>query len=359
MKLLKRIGAVLVAFSMVISITACADTSWVLKYGDKTVSSGLYLSFLMSAYSEAGTKITDTETELFKQKIEEKDVKDWIVERAEVLASQYIAVENKFDEMGLTLSETDQNEINQSMKTEWPNVSAIYEQNGVGEASYKLYVTSRKKTTRLFEHYYSEKGVEPIANADLMVHYKENFASVNVLGMTKGTAFEDEGQADVDKANEELLKMANDFAEKINKGEMTFGEATDEFTHYNEQDEHDATNTEDVISKDEDTRRVIKKDEEQLGAELVKAIFTDAKTDGKAVVASDDTAYYLILRYELDKTSESDFADMRTSVLADLKQEDFLKVTDTWAAETKPSDKNNSAISRYNPKKIKLTEATA
>lgn len=355
MKLGKKIAAVVLAFSMMLSMAACADTAWVFSYGDKTVSSGLYLSFLMSAYSEAGTKVADAEADLFSQKVEEKPAKEWIVEKAQVLASQYIAVENKFEEMGLSLTESDENQIAQSMKTEWPQVSKIYEQNGVAESTYKLYVTNRRKTSKLFEKYYAEDGgVEPITNDSLMVHYKENFARVNVLGITKGMAFDDEGKDDIDKANEELLEMANGYAKSINDKEKTFGEVYHEYAHYNEQTEHDDEDSTDVVAKDEDTIRLIKKDADTLGEELSKAIFEDMKPDSKALVTSDDKAYYVIVRYELENTTDSEFEEMRASILADLKQDEFIKIAEGWGVELKPSETNSAAVRRYNPKKIKM-----
>lgn len=356
MKLFKKIAAAVLALSMAVAMAACADTSWVYQYGDKTVSSGLYLSFVMNSYAEATSLATDTETALLKQTIEEKDAKVWITDNAKALTAQYIAIEKKFDEMGLSLTESDMNEINQSVKTEWPQNSAVYEKNGVGEQTYRQLVTGRKKADMVFRKYYSKDGTEPITDDNLLVHYKENFASVNMFGIEKVQNLEDSEAADTaanDKLNEEYKVLAESYAEQFNSGDKTMGELYDEYVHKDAETTHDDANAEDVILKDEETRRLIKKDSTSPSEEVVKSIYADMKPDKKAMVISDDRAYYIVVRYDVtDK--ETDFGEMRDQLLYDLKNEEFTTLTEKWAAELTPSATNDASVKRYNPKKIDL-----
>ena len=50
MKLFKLIAALGLAVLLSLSLTACSDTSWVYKTDDNTVSSGVYLGYLTTAY---------------------------------------------------------------------------------------------------------------------------------------------------------------------------------------------------------------------------------------------------------------------------------------------------------------------
>lgn len=353
MKLVKKFLAAAMAVCMVVALTACADTTWVFNYGGKVITSGVYLALSVSAYSEAASKTTDTETELLKQTIEEKPAKDWIVDRTKALCDRYIAVDNKFAEMGLTLTETDNNEIDQSMKVMWETYGPMFEENGVGQKSYRAVLENSKKSQLIFKAYYGTGGIEEITDDALTVHYRENFASVNMFSIYKIQPIGDEALTTEDETENEGLKLrAEEYAERINSGEITFNQAKDEYKHENEETSHDDEDTNDKIGDDKETRSLVRKTSTSPSEQVVKAVF-EMKADGKATVLSDDKGYYVTMRYDVIEKPE-DFQEMKDALLEDIKGDDFDKLVEEWGNSVAAATVNQPAVDRYNPKNIKM-----
>ena len=69
MKHLKRGISLVLAFVLALSLTACGDTTWVYKYDDVTITSGIYLAFLLDGYSQVVSEESlDTQKETFCHK---------------------------------------------------------------------------------------------------------------------------------------------------------------------------------------------------------------------------------------------------------------------------------------------------
>ncbi|MFZ2537950.1 MAG: hypothetical protein WAX04_03500, partial [Oscillospiraceae bacterium] len=351
MKLFKRILALAMVMSMTLSLAACADTSWVYDYNGKKISSGAYIAFTLEAYANAQSHkdINKEVTDIFKQTLDGKQAKQWMIDETKKLSNHFMAVENKFDELGLTLTEKDQNEIDQSVKLGWEQYKTLYTNNSVSEKTYKTMIANTKKQSLIFDKYYGTGGIEAVPNDKLLVHFKDNFASVNIFGMPTVQPLEDKLTEEDKKKNEELKAKADEYAKLFNEGKKTVNEIYDMYKHYDAETEHDAKNAEDKIGKDEETKKYIKKDSTNPSEKVVKAIYGEMKDDGVAKVIADDQAYYIVVRYDVTK-DESNFEDMKKSVLADVKGEDFNKMVEGWATEIK-STANNAAIKRYNPKK--------
>ena len=90
MKLWKRIAAALLADCMTLPFAACSgDTSWVYDYDDIQITSGMYIAFTMSAYSQVSQQDDyDSEKSILDQTIEDKSATEWIRERAGALADE-------------------------------------------------------------------------------------------------------------------------------------------------------------------------------------------------------------------------------------------------------------------------------
>ncbi len=352
MKLLKRILALAMVMSMTLSLAACSDTSWVYDYSGKKIPSGVYIAFTLEAYAnaQAHKDIKKDVTDIFKQTLDGKAARQWMIDEAKSLSDHFIAVENKFDELGLTFTEKEQNEIDQSVKTGWAQYEKFYTSNSVGEKSYKSMVTNTKKQSLIFEKYYGTGGIEEVPNDKLLVHFKDNFASENIFGIPTVQPLDGKLSEEDKKKNAELKVKADEYAKLFNEGKNTVNEIYDMYVHYDAETKHDEKNAEDKIGKDEDTKKYIKKDSTSPSEKVVKAIFGEMKDDGVAKVIADDKAYYIVVRYDVTK-DESNFEDMKKSVLADVKGDDFNKMVEGWAKEQK-ADANNAAVKRYNPKKV-------
>lgn len=352
MRIFKRVIALAMALSMALSLAACSDTSWAYDYNGKKVASGTYIAFTMEAYvaAQSHEDINKDITDIFKQTLDGKKAKQWMIDKAETLSKQYLAIESKFDELKLTLSEKDNNEIEQSTKTGWAQFEKLYTQNAINENTYKLLITNAKKKELIFNKYYGTGGIEEIPNDKLLVHFKDNFASVNIFGMPTIQPIEDELTDEDKQKNDDLKAKADEFAKLFNDGEKTANEIADMYKEYSAEDDEQADTEDSEILKDEDTKRYIKKDSTSPSEKVVKAIFDEMKPDEKAKIIADDKAYYFVVRYDVTK-DESSFDEMKQGLLSDIKGEDFNKMVEKWGEETDVTT-NDSSIRRYNPKKI-------
>lgn len=355
MNIFKKIIAVVIVMCTALSFTACSDTTWAYKDGDYTVKSGLYLMKLLSAYSSAQThadRNPDVE-DIFKQKLEGKDSKQWIIDTAYNDVAEYLAIEKKFDELGLSFSETDKNIIDQNFKSTWDSVKTMFEKNGVGEKSYRLELENRQKRQLIFAKYYDKDGIEAVSDEDLLVHFKDNFAAINMFGikLEQGETLTDEQK----KKNEQAKKSADELIAMMKKGDKTYNEVYMEYIKLQNETLPEDEQKDTTPDKDEETMNILKKGSEVPSKSVVETIFKDAKPDGEPILITDPSGYFLCKRYDVTKQTDK-FDEMRQSLLGDIKGEDFEALVKGWVDATKASmSVNDAAVRRYSPKKIDFT----
>lgn len=354
MKLTKRLIALLLSVLMLFSLTACADTTWVYESGDNNITAGVYLAYQLDAYARAESLVksqengTEKAKALFKQTLDDMPVADWIKAETEKACMQHLAVEAKFDERSLELSEKDNNVIDQTIKTYWEYIKETYEENGVSSASYRKVLANTQKRAKIFTKYYDKDGIEEVAKEDLFAHFKENFASVNMYGVKYNTGDDltDEKKAE----NDELKAKAKEYVEMINSGEKTYNETYDMYYHDITDSEHDDEDETDVIEKDADTAKWIQTTSTTPSEKVIKAIFDTMKADGTAKLIPGENVDYVVVRYDVTK-DEKNFDEMRTAVLKDIKGDDFDKLVEEWTAAVSATS-NASSLKKYNPKNI-------
>lgn len=355
MKFFKKLVATVLIACTALSFTACSDTTWAYKMGDKQVSSGLYIMQTMTAYTLAQShkdKNPDIE-DIFKQKLDGKPAKQWIIDEAKKGCALYLATEAKFDELGLTLTETDNNMIEQDYKEGWPAVGAFFEKNGVGEETYRTTLINTRKKEKIFEKYYGKDGLEQVTDESLMAHFKENFASINMFGLKLETG--DDLTEEQIKTNENAKKSAEDLLEMLNKGDKTYNEVFVEYKKMENENLPDDEKKDVTVYEDDETKTFVQKGSNVPSEKVVKAIFEEVKVDGDGALLTDETGYFICKRYDVTKDKEN-FDEMRQSLLVDIKGAEFTELTTKWTDEIMGSITVNSAsIKRYTPKNIDFT----
>lgn len=352
MKIFSRIVAAVLAVCMILPFTACSgDTSWVYDYDGEKINGGLYIAFTISAYTQVSThEDYDSEKDLFDQTLDDKTTEQWIKDRAAEMADEYVATNRKFDELGLSLTESEKNEVKNSVDSVWEMYGTMYEENGVGKTSYQKLVETQQKRQKIFMKYYGEGGLEEVPVEQLEKHFKENFASVNIFSITlnSGDSLTDEQKTE----NEEREKKAQEYVDLINSGDKTFNEVRDMATHMLSDTEHDDENADDVIEKDDETKTYVHIESTSPSEKLVKSIFNDVKTGDEAKLLKDENTYYIVKRYDV-MADEKNFEEMRETVLGDVKSDDFVKEVESWT-EGLNRTVNDGAVKFYSPRNIKL-----
>ena len=352
MKIFSRIIAAALAVCMVLPFTACSgDTTWVYDYDGEKISAGLYIAFTMSAYTQVSSQEEyDSEKDFFDQTIEEKTTEQWIIDKAQEMADEYVATNRKFDELGLTLTEEEQAEIDNSVESVWSYYGTMYEDNGVAKTTYAKLVETQQKRQKIFMKYYGEGGLEEVPVDQLETHFKENFASVNIFSITLNSG--DDLTDEQKEQNEEREAKAQEYVDLINSGEKTFNEVRDMATHLLADTEHDDEGADDVIENDDETKTYVHIDSTSPSEKLVQSIFNDVKVDGEAKLLKEDNTYYIVKRYDVME-DEKNFEEMRETILGDVKSDDFVKEVESWTSQLTRVT-NDAAVKRYSPRNINL-----
>ena len=354
MKIAKKCLALALTGGILLSLTACSDTTWVYDYDGMKIPSGLYIQMTMESTSSAQShEDVDSEiSDLFQQTLEGKSAKQWIIDDARELADQYVAVERKFDEMGLTLTQDDLDEISVTADNVWSYYGDLYEENGVAKSTYTTALTNAKKRDLIFNAYYGEGGLEEVSEADLKAYYEENFVNINVFTVSLNT--DEDLTEDEEAENESRRASVDEYITAINNGSKSFNEVRDEFNHtyYSEMfgethDENSTSTYDSAIVDDEESISYVKKGSTSYPEDVIEAMF-NLEADGDAKAIEHEGVYYITKRYSNDNT----FEEQKENVLTDMKSEDFNALLDSGAEGLDPIV-NTAAVNRYDPQNIK------
>ncbi len=248
---IKKIAALGCAAAMVSSLTACGEkTTWGAVIDGVQIPAGVFIYYLDTANYEAQQKLneqTDTSVDLspegaaaqssetvtlplYSSQIDGVDSKQWIYDRATELMQEYAAVEAKFDEYGLTLSDDDKQSAQVYLDQIWDYAGDYYTSMGVSENSYKSIFLNSSKKQKLFETIYSEGGERAVSDDEIKTYLDENYALINYIDVElkdgEGNLLKSDGKA-------ERMEMLNSYIERYNNGE-DFDELNAEYVTYYE-----------------------------------------------------------------------------------------------------------------------------
>lgn len=352
MNIAKRITAFLLGAVMCISLTSCGDDGVAAELGETEIPAGVYILQQVIAFNEAqqAEGYDSSLKDIWENKIEEKPLEDWINEKALEYLKNYAAVEQWFEEEGMTLSEEDQESIDYTVESTWSTYEKKYNQIGIAKSSYELYQTNQYKYSLLFKKYYDKDGTEPISDEDLKEYYQTDFAqfqmiSFSTLDPSTYEALDDTKKAEVKEKAEAYLKRAQDGEDMV----ALINERAKEYAKERGQDEPE-------IDEEQTYVRTIKKDTSSyyVSDDIRDNIFSQAKI-GEPILLSDSNGYYVVKRREVSP-SEDDFTELKDSLLFDLKGDAFKEIV-TKKGEEVTLKLHEASIKDYKATKLsKLLE---
>lgn len=230
---IKKAAALASAAAVMVSATACGEnTTWGAEIDGNQIPAGVFIYYLQNAYYDAQNKLSEqtsaaettaldgaaetTAPDLFASTIEEKSAKQWIYDEATRSMQEYAAVEAKFTEYGLTLTDVEKQSAQIYCDQIWDYGGEYYTQMGISQQSYlSVYLNSEKKN-KLFELLYSEGGEYAVSDSEIKTYLDENYAMINYIPMElkdgAGNLLKSEGKA-------EIMAMAEDYVERYKNGE--------------------------------------------------------------------------------------------------------------------------------------------
>ena len=237
---MKRAAAAAVAALVAAaSVTGCASsTDYSLTANGKKVNAGVYINFILSEmsnqmyqmyYSGEITKMEDC----FEKQVDGKDFTAYVKDKALDNTKEFAAIAAKFDELGLSLSEDDAKTIETSVSNAWSSQKDYYELEGISRESLKMCSELSYKKNAIFDHYYSENGVEAVSKDQIQQYVNDNYVRYKLLTIPKSSETDEEAK---NKENEELKKLWEQYASEAESLDFAgFDKIFDEYDAYKEQ----------------------------------------------------------------------------------------------------------------------------
>ena len=360
--MMKKFTAVALAAAMSLSLSACTlgSTSWILKYGEdnKEVPTGIYVQNMYTAYSAAGQYATGGDT-LLVSSIEDKTADQWIRDTAMNLTKQYLAVTMKFDELGLTLTEAENTNIQTMVDSVWKSYGESYTLMGINKDSYKAMLEYTAKTGDLFQHFYGEGGELAPTEEEYKQYFTENYdrtravsyAKTSVDTMTEeeleaakaeleeGETLPESGKAQAEAAlgriqnGEDILTIIKEMeAEQKEEEESTDGEETAE-------EETDPSEYDNVVNVNNTSVPEVYRTE------------SHAMAVGEVKIIESDNYYYVVQKLELDPDG-SELTARKSTLLQEMKSEEFNDMVQEWVDALPELTVNEKTIEEFSPEVI-------
>lgn len=348
LKRFHRLAAAAAALALTAAMTSCnTDTSWTYRTDDGAyeVTSGMYVGMSISAYNEGyASEGVDSSTPLYDQQIESKEALDWVTTRVDQLCRQYLAIEKKYDEYGLSFDEDRQAYIDSYINYYWSYVSQSYEPQGCAEKSYRQIVTNSFKQSQLFLTLYGEGGEREVPAEELREIFDEQYAHANLIQVD---ASDDEGNAltgdELDAKLEEAEKMVTELKDGAN-----FETVKTDYAASQKEDSEEEGSSEAAEDEEEtDTSFYMLADNTYYPEGLTTAIFAaDAGSYGK--YNDGEGTIYVWAKLAND---DEGFETYRDTILQNEKWEEYETLIQDWTNGTSIVT-NDPAIKKHSPKNL-------
>ncbi|MCM1578100.1 MAG: hypothetical protein NC078_04795, partial [Ruminococcus sp.] len=242
---IKRIAAGTAAVVLSASLCGCGEnTTWGADIDGMRIPAGVLIYFLQTSYYDAQSKLyeqqaaaaeenpdisADTaDTDVYTADIEGKNGKDWIYDDATKQMQIYAAVENKFGEYGLALSDETLSSAQTYCEQLWDSGGDYYTKMGISQKSYQSIYLNNEKRGMLFEHLFSEGGEYGVPDSDIKSYLSENYALINYIDMElkdgEGNLLKSDGKA-------ERMAIAEEYVQRYKDG-ADFDELNAEYVTY-------------------------------------------------------------------------------------------------------------------------------
>lgn len=333
---MKKVCAAVLSAAMCLSFAGCysENKTWAAKQGDDTMPIGGYVYYLNSAYSEAMSKVS-TEEEVLKATIDGIDAKTWIENRAENYLKAYYYIDGKFNELGLELTEDDQDTITANTDSMWTYYKTSMEEMGIAKESFnKAFTEYNTKYQKVMKAMYAADGELAVSDDELKEYITDNYYSYEYFSVSLTKTDDDGNSVDMtDEEKEETEKKLKAYITKINNGEMTVEEAAEEYA-------------EDALGSAENSTYYAPSP--VLGDNMLESIKNaiDEVEDNTATLAETTSGFYLVRRLSISEKFDeiNEDADQRFNYVSNMKSEDFSDFVMEQAESVEGVEINTAAL---------------
>lgn len=366
---------------MILSAASCgANTRTALTIEGEELSAGIYIYYQMAVLGEAQEKLSEEQPDLDMSaegfditaySVEDTPISEWVKNKAIEQCRKYVALNKKFDELGLSLTADENSEINDYVNGLWTEenmyaqyiygvdiIGEYYEQYGIGEQSFKNIYAMTYKQDKIFDALYGEGGSLEVSADELKASVIENYALVKYLEIEDG--YDAEGYCAMLDAGKSFSEMKQEYDTAVELAEIEADMAEAEANG----EEYTGTLPEELVvavSEESELESVIKKDSEEPSADFVSSVFAMNSGDNKVIAETNETTdddgnsivaytYYVVSRLDITANEET-FENYCDTVLHEMKDDEFDASIEAEAAGLSVTE-NADAIKRYTVKNL-------
>lgn len=306
-----------------------------MKRGDTTIPIGCYIyNFYVTTLNAPYQEGVDSSKSMLEQEIEGKPAETWIRENAIRSTKLMLAVDDMMNELGLSLSEEDQKQIETNTNSGWTQLSSALEKY-VAKSSYqKAYTELNYKYTMVFEALYGEGGEKEVPEEELLQYVKEHYTDYSYI---MAPLYDSSYQALEDEKKTAVRDLLEDCVKKINDGSMTVEEAAEAYEKEMETSDSLTSGVTDLETQGNNDKLV----------EALKKI--DAGNAYFVDLSEESSCYFLVYKRDINKTAGEylDNEDNRLSVLSELKGDEFADMMEEKVDTMTGVEINDAALNEY------------
>ena len=403
MKHLKKLVAAICAVAITLSVAGCADVSTIGSIDDQTINAGIYLLYEQSAISEAQQEVDDQlkamgtdsskveDFSYFNYNVQDKTYSQYVQDRTLEQVKQYVAIQKKFDELKLTLTDEEKDNVKTSVKKMWDTEISYYgystgktygqnyEAGGISKKSYEAVQLVNKMSEKVFDAYYEKNGISATDEKDIATYFYDNYGRFQIIqvSLTEGNgdkittdegkkAKKEQAQGYVDRilAGEDYETVYHEYEDLVAKekadaeAESNSGvsstvssaaSSTASSTSETASEDTTSSGTSDSTEEEHDHEFLLSKTDTSPSEEFVKWAF-ELET-GKGGVYEDDSVYYAVVRCDI-KEREDWLLENHSDILHLMKDDEYEAMLNETAKDY-ALDLNNDALNKYKPENLK------
>ncbi len=357
-KTLRKLAAFSAACVMTLSLTACGEnTATIGKIGGEDIPAGIYLYHATSVYRQTALQKTEEQATVWDITVDGKTAEQHIEDEAVMRVKKLVAVEKKFDELGLSFTEKEKDYYKASAENAYKQSEDAFSESGIGLDSFTRIVENDAKYAAVFAAYYDESGIEPVRASEINKYMKDNYARIELLEVSLKDA---EGNLLKGAEKEKAINRAKSYVKRADSedfGALVYEEynvllksmAEANGTEFTKVDYKPGDADEYAFEQIVDMNEMVSNFPSTVKDEILAH-----KADGKAFLIESSDCYYVVKRHNILER-EGIVDTYKATVLQALKGEEFMELETKWAEEL-DFEWNAEAKERYAPKKLKIAE---
>ena len=403
MKHLKKLVAAICAVAITLSVAGCADVSTIGSVDNQTINAGIYLLYEQTAIGEAQQEVDDQLKAMgtsaskienfsyYNYNVQDKTFSQYVQDRTLEQVKQYVAIQNKFKELNLSLTDEEEETVKTSVKKMWDTEISYYgystgktygqnyEAGGISKKSYEAVQLVNKMSEKVFDAYYEKNGISPTDEKDIATYFYDNYGRFQIIqvSLKEGNgdkittdegkkAKKEQAQGYVDRllAGEDYETVYHEYEDQVAKekadaeaesnsgaSSKAFSESSSAVSSASETASDDTTSSgaSDSTEEEHDHEFLLSKKDTSPSEEFIKWAF-ELET-GKGGVYEDDSVYYAVVRRDI-KEREDWLTENHSNVLHVMKDDDYEAMLNETAKDY-ALDLNNDALNRYKPENLK------